>query len=222
MENLKLMVDSFIFNEFSADMRKLLQKTSKNITEKNRETILDYCLKKAWNDTVSYERYQKKSEVKENSTEIKKILKNEIETNGDIYKDFDFWHEKMCKNEKCGMRCGLWQKFINMTYKYLYCVSAYGYSYGANFEDCHMPLDHYTLNWYHRKTDDNNIVCWNNLTIEDYKRIRDNIKMIVPSEYTPLEYEFYVWPIEKMRESDPFSKSAFVSTFLVYKNLLNF
>lgn len=43
-------------------------------------------------------------------------------------------------------RCGMAQKFTNMSFKYLYCYSD-ALDYEKKFADCHMPLDKYTINW---------------------------------------------------------------------------
>ena len=41
---------------------------------------------------------------------------------------------------------GIAQKFTNMSFKYLYCYSDAD-SFENKFEQCHIPLDKYTINW---------------------------------------------------------------------------
>lgn len=84
-----------------------------------------------------------------------------------LFKTFDKWHEKMCKlfikgnesvkgleqilceadkkSEKATF--GKAQKLVNMTFKYLYCFDD-AQNYIEKFEPCHMPLDHFILDWF--------------------------------------------------------------------------
>lgn len=41
---------------------------------------------------------------------------------------------------------GMAQKFVNMSFKYLYCFSDVE-EFECKFEKCHMPLDKYTIKW---------------------------------------------------------------------------
>lgn len=220
-ERLKIMVNAFINDEFNSDMKgKLLKSDSKRI-QKDFDSLFDYCLNKAWNDTMAYERFKSNSEVRTNANKIKQRLKDEFICNHIDYNQFNLWHKKMCENSDDGMTCGLWQKFINMTFKYLYCVKQYGYDWNIDFTRCHMPLDSYTLRWYYKKypVEEEQKIVWNNLKLEDYLQIRDNIANIVPSQYTPLQYEFFVWPIEIMCKADDFAKHRFISNFLLYQKI---
>lgn len=77
---------------------------------------------------------------------------------------FDDWHKKTCEKflhiynnlirEKNSdkfeeQKIGKSQKIINMTLKYLYCMS----DKDEKFIYCHMPLDHFTLcNWFYRES----------------------------------------------------------------------
>ena len=75
--------------------------------------------------------------------------------------DFDNWHEDTC-NAYCAelnsfavrkdfsfvMTYGRAQKVLNMTFKYLYCTSAYKAHVEKIIPFLHMTLDGYTLRWY--------------------------------------------------------------------------
>ncbi len=75
--------------------------------------------------------------------------------------DFDEWHKNTC-NEYCValntfavsrgfsfiLTYGRAQKVLNMTFKYLYCTSAYKAYVEKIIPFLHMTLDGYTLRWY--------------------------------------------------------------------------
>ncbi len=75
--------------------------------------------------------------------------------------DFDTWHDNTCK-EYCNhmnsfiksegfsfdMTYGRAQKVLNMTFKYLYCTTAYKAKVESIAPFLHMTLDGYTLRWY--------------------------------------------------------------------------
>ena len=75
--------------------------------------------------------------------------------------DFDKWHEDTCiayceelnlfavrKGFSFIMTYGRAQKVLNMTFKYLYCTSAYKADVVKIISFLHMTLDGYTLRWY--------------------------------------------------------------------------
>ncbi|MFR1631578.1 MAG: hypothetical protein ACLSU0_00250 [Oscillospiraceae bacterium] len=75
--------------------------------------------------------------------------------------DFDVWHTETC-NKYCSqmnswirrkgfnftMTYGRAQKVLNMTFKYLYCTTAYKAKVESIAPFLHMTLDGYTLHWY--------------------------------------------------------------------------
>ena len=68
---------------------------------------------------------------------------------------FNAWHEKTCfwfmddynKASGANIKAGKAQKIINMSFKYLFCLSD-ATNYADSFKDCHMPLDSYTIEWF--------------------------------------------------------------------------
>lgn len=71
--------------------------------------------------------------------------------------DFDKWHEDTCvdyckhmnsQGFPFKMTYGRAQKVLNMTFKYLYCTTAYKAEVESIAPFLHMTLDGYTLRWY--------------------------------------------------------------------------
>lgn len=145
--------------------------------------------------------------------------------------DFDKWHHETCQlfldilNGRCnglgkGIKIyknlcyGKAQKIVNMMFKHLYCLVAEKYEeYKDYFTYCHMTLDNFTLEWFHRHTDNTRTDSWSNLVYEDnpnaisnnsecyqyyQKIIRDYFKNDnTKEEYdgmTPFQAEFFIWP----------------------------
>lgn len=71
---------------------------------------------------------------------------------------FDILHETLCTNlkecfskEKINVTYGQAQKIVNMAFKYLYCIYyKYGNFNDAQFTDCHMPIDSFSIEWFKR------------------------------------------------------------------------
>lgn len=141
--------------------------------------------------------------------------------------DFDKWHEEACNLVTKALGCyyknweyGKSQKIVNMTFKYIYCLSWNNVNRDL-FEYCHMPLDSYTLEWIYRvvfKTVTDNLTgkapkkdlipSWSSIKkgyrtkasekycyIEFVKWVREyfNSKSCVFFGLCPLEAEFYIW-----------------------------
>ena len=121
---------------------------------------------------------------------------------------------------------GTAQKFVNMSFKYLYCYSDVK-DYIHKFADCHLPLDKYTVKWIRslknkeinrRLTQKNN--AWANIDEALYNDIQNFVSESLAAgiEYTVsydprradggkcrlpqnrLETEFIVWHQEKINE----------------------
>lgn len=179
----------------------------------NEDELLDYCIAKAWQDAISRERYKGKgnSEILSNAEQIKRQLKTELTANlTRVEADFDAWHKNMCANDSYGMRCGLWQKFINMAFKYMYCaheMKGVFCKYENILHACHCPVDsviaqktckrlaecdscYGLLKSIARNGSDN----WNSLSYEQYLEVQSAIKRLAEEEgLTALEYDFVHW-----------------------------
>lgn len=75
--------------------------------------------------------------------------------------DFETWHNETCeeflkryneaiKDNYKAVRYGKAQKIVNMMFKYLYCYSNAEH-YEEKFQNCHLTLDSYTLEWFQDK-----------------------------------------------------------------------
>lgn len=181
---------------------------------KDRDKLLDYCIRKAWADAMQRERFEgiKKSIILQNRESIKKRLKEEIEKN-DYAPDFDGWHIKMCKNTDYGMRVGVWQKFINMTFKYLYCIKEYFPE--INFKYCHCPIDSVIAKKLRdkMKEGENNYELvdsiansgkdnWNNINYEKYLEFEEIVRIKIEriksdTDMSKLAFDFLNWDNSK-------------------------
>lgn len=144
--NIDEKIKEFVETQFSKKYKTNLCKFSEN-------DLLDYVLKKAWVDTSMRERMNKGSLVMANKLNILDFLKKEILTNTLVIENFDLWHHATCSLTTYGMRYGLWQKLINMTFKYLFCINRLTKKYCPNYPDgmfhqfnsiwdkCHCPID---------------------------------------------------------------------------------
>ena len=85
---------------------------------------------------------------------------------------FDKWHNKACENFLTVLKgyytdsqYGKSQKIVNMMFKHLYCMN-FGHNEAGDgsdwlvldeeyFKHCHLTLDSFTLEWFHREVVDN-------------------------------------------------------------------
>lgn len=186
-----------------------------------KKEILGYCLDKAWADATQRERFMgQRSEIINNKEKIKNALRTEIESRK-FSADYDTWHNNMCNNNEHGMKYGIWQKFINMTFKYMYCFKQQHKDEDSDFSDidftnCHCPIDSVIA----QRAVTLCIVCgtkpseeivsiarngktnWNNMELRDYENVRKNIQDIIKEfkinnsdtrNPTELEFDFLFW-----------------------------
>jgi hypothetical protein len=165
--------------------------------------LIKYCLSKAWPDAIIYVRKKNSpndSIILANAEGIKQRLFDDI-TASAWNDNFDAWHDNMCSNTDFGMRYGVWQKFINMSFKYIYCINdKLDNPITLDFKKCHIPLDDNTLLWCRSKgvTD---ITAWNNVNQNQYILIRDGVRNEIENNSNvdnALQLEFLVWRIKKI------------------------
>lgn len=175
-------------------------------------------------------------------SEIIEFLKKNYDVNDpNNQSEFDNWHLGVCKefkkkynnlleNKLNGgngfeeQNIGKIQKIVNMTMKYLYCMTN---DNEPKFKECHMPLDHYTLeNWFCRvikgkgSPSKEKIGKWSKIKNYGEKedgKYKEGSYMWIQSEIrghdvgkkycidkdvvmTPLQAEFIIWEEEKIRE----------------------
>lgn len=117
--------------------------------------------------------------------------------------DFDDWHQTTCNRlndylDKLGYdgaTYGKAQKIINMTFKYLYCLTTTN-KYDNIFQKCHIPLDRFTLEWCRRYLKDkpqalNSDTSWSGMGYDLYITLQNKIREQLAY---PLYAEFIIWP----------------------------
>jgi len=121
---------------------------------------------------------------------------------------------------------GFAQKFINMTFKYLYCFDD---CERTNLQYCHLPLDQYTIDWY-KQYGDKSIVnrfkaikfAWANIDETLYWDLQNDIDLILSKgidypidcvdkkqtvrlPFSKIQVEFIVWMQQRL--NDIYNKS---------------
>ena len=135
----------------------LILRFSKTTTKFNPSKVLECAIEKAHAD-MSRRATGHKPEIQAESIAW---LKNRFTTNSPFVltnqTDFDNWHHTTCEDYRNHMNSkgfsfvmtyGRAQKVLNMTFKYLYCTSAYKADVENIISYLHMTLDGYTLRWY--------------------------------------------------------------------------
>ncbi len=186
-------------------------------------------LEKAFNDAFNQYARRNKIKYKNNISDlIKPVTKtlfsyfNSEETSFDnCFKEAITESMKIFDNDSYGIA----QKFVNMSFKYLYCYEdAQAQKYEGKFKDCHMPLDKYTIRWVRslKDTDINKKLsainnAWTNIDEDLYKKIQKLIGKKLESGYeyrisfapneekiklpnNKLYAEFIIWHQEKLNE----------------------
>ena len=192
--------NQFIELTFSKGWQKKLDETPKSYSDAE---LIEYCLSKAWPDAIIYVRKKKTpndATILANAATIKQRLFDDIKTSA-WGNDFDTWHDRMCSDTSFGMRYGVWQKFINMSFKYIYCINdKLNNPIPLDFKNCHIPLDDNTLLWCNSK-EITGITAWNSVTQNEYIRIRDGVHNEIENNSNvdnALQLEFLVWRIKKI------------------------
>lgn len=205
-------IEKFCEEQFSKEAQKM----------EKPEDILDYCIRKAWADATQRERFKgQDSKIIPNKKDIQEILTSQIksifETETKKIKsssDYNKWHNEICSIEDYGMKYGIWQKFINMTFKYMYCFKRIKSKF--DFQYCHCPIDRIIA----QRADTLCVVCglkqsrimksiaesgkvnWNEMKAEHYQEVRNKIQEITENctinnsdtrHPTELEFDFLLW-----------------------------
>ena len=175
---------------------------------KEKDELLYWIIdKKAFRDATIAERFNTSSLIMKNGKEVKKILYEEIRENQkEILADFDKWHNLICENDEFGEKYGVWQKLINMTFKYMYCVKEYFPEFDEVWDKCHCPLDSRILEglYYVLKAQRLNgtpcdelkqkVTKWNSITPDTYKDVQNKLLFICnKNNISRLEYDFIIW-----------------------------
>lgn len=211
----------FLQNEFSKEMYEKIYNYDEEYEEKDKDELIRYCINKAWNDAMIYEKYSKKSNLKDKKDDIKENLieyinNNNRESQKIILKPIELFEKTSQELGEKGLKFvtyfqgednayfGVFQKFINMSMKYLICVND-KLNLGIDFMKCDVPIDSFILDWCRQVIKDGEKlenVVWNNLKTKDYIDIQNGIRDYVGNKnISPLELEFYIWPIMKLQRA---------------------
>ena len=129
--------------------------------------------------------------------------------------EFNEWHHNTCKlflktleKDYVNLCYGKAQKIVNMMFKHLYCLNgAEEYDKQGYFKYCHLTLDSFTLEWFHRNVvKKGKVGIWSNLryneSVTEYENYTYYISKIetyfnnnnIENGLTPFQFEFYMWP----------------------------
>ena len=166
----------------------------------NPHEVINQCIRRAYKDMLSAGRYYINKSHNEYICEKFKILlesKKFIFSRDLIDEVCGLFgeQEKIKYNEKFVTRFGLSQKFVNMTYKYLYVFNDYT-QLNIDFSNCDCPLDSVIL----KKLDYKEKV-WSKLNQEDYIKVQNIISKKLEKENLSIElkeisnlaYDFINW-----------------------------
>lgn len=131
-------------------------------------------------------------------TEIKKLVNGSITSE----KEFDKWHEQLCKKiideykkSKIQLSYGQAQKWVNMTIKYLYILEVEGYTFDSIFEDLHIPIDNYVFDAVEKELGIKRPAdAWSKLDKKEYLKYQEDIREeLRKKNSSPLIWEFENW-----------------------------
>jgi len=190
--------EQFIELTFSKDWKQRLCQGAYTDNE-----LIRYCLDKSWPDAIIYVRKKNTPNditIVEHAKEIKDILFDCI-IRHTWNNDFDAWHDELCQKTDFGMRYGVWQKFINIVFKYIFCINdKLENPISVDLNQCHLPLDDNTLLWCRNKGF-TTITSWNYISQEEYITIRENIQKFLESNEeikSAVLIDFLVWRMKKI------------------------
>lgn len=226
----RMNVLKFEVDHFKKDFGKKINFKKLNEGEVNK------CLKKALDDALRENARSKKVQYKDSKEKIiSKFTDDFIKVANGGHKisnelDFEELFDELAKKFSTVLKdqkleslskIGFAQKFINMSFKYLYCFEQCDKN---NLRFCHLPLDKYTIKWYKKigdKTNKNQLKAinysWSNIDDKLYKDIQNDIdsklkscldyeinckdlKQRIQLPQSKIEVEFIVWKQEQLNE----------------------
>lgn len=138
--------------------------------------------------------------------------------------DYCKYHEKWCDDFINDLRpyaatCGQAQKIINMTMKYIYCLSS---DKRNHFKYCHMALDSYILAWYNKqKIGKKTNTAWSTLDITEYKKIQNNIYQYLSGD-SPKYFKRMFGKNKLSTEALQLDKEPIKAEFVIWACEINF
>lgn len=128
--------------------------------------------------------------------QIKELHSRSVSTQ----EDFDAWHGEVCENiikkynGVATLTYGQAQKWVNMTIKYLYLLSAE--SFEKEFSFLHIPIDRYVIDAAKKLGVKKPGVAWSALEEGQYKAYQQALRTAIQKEdpnTAPLRWEFRSW-----------------------------
>lgn len=191
------------------------EKEFRNYGNLSKEEVIIYAERKAWKDLFMIHVPRISNITSNNKEDILKQMKDMFlkYLDGNDKRDFEDIHKDMChiflkllarymkvSEEYTNALYGKAQKFVNMTFKYLYVTKQFEDKIDL-FDGCHMPIDKYILRWFYRETGIY-LEGWSFIDKEVYYVMQEKIKVMVPEGYSSLQYEFVIWEELKNTERD--------------------
>ncbi len=180
---------------------------------------LSNCIKRAYRDfSRTLHEVGEHPNREELTRSAKKLLLEEFRNVKKIkfqnQEEFDTWHQSVCTDMQelykhygyDKLYIGQSQKWINMTYKYIFAYGAEQIDgYADIYQFCHVPIDNFVVNALKEKSNINPpkaITPWSR--ISDYQAYLNYQKLIAQTEpdVPLLDIEFYLWNLEKKRRTD--------------------
>lgn len=189
---------------------------------RTKEKVIMACVKKAYGDIqrVLWGISKHNKLVENAEIKLSKVFQDYFDSEVKDMAAFDKWHNEQCemllkkfedfkrvRDDKVmgPFSYGIAQKWINMTFKYLYVYTLGDIIFKMPniddyFEFCHMALDTDILKWCNRnnidvkdRKDKKKIVNWSNITDYNfYKTIQDEIRIRQKGK-KPFIEEFDIW-----------------------------
>lgn len=128
--------------------------------------------------------------------QIKELHSRSVSTQ----EDFDTWHGEVCENiidnykGVATLTYGQAQKWVNMTIKYLYLLSADPFE--KEFSFLHIPIDRYVIDAAKKLGVKKPGVAWSALNDDGYKNYQQALRTAIQKKYpntAPLRWEFGSW-----------------------------
>ncbi len=206
------------------------QKKAKSLSLKNLQDYY-FGMEKAFDDAFNqYARREKKHYAQDKQNLIKAVAEKMHEyftTDNSSFAEYFDECIRLSKTILDNNSFGISQKFVNMSFKHLYCYNDALTDFRSKFDECHLPLDKYTIKWVRSLKNkeinqklDSIKNAWANLDELLYNSIqtlvsnslKNNIKYKI--SYNPnasnngvcilpknkLEAEFIIWHQEKINE----------------------
>ncbi len=187
-----------------------------NYSEKDAMRLLRVALA----DALAYAARRKKVKYADNANSICQTMLKKIneEIDNKNFKDiFDDLVEKFKKNEHLTRfrEIGYALKFSSMVFKYFYCFDDIREKYGDKFDECCLPLDSNTLNWYENKFGEKCSV-WSELEKKIYEDIQFKIKNEIKNKKLAYEYKLIDFKQKKIETINCLPKNRLDLEFIMW------